>query len=234
MLGLTLDVPAGRALQVLCIGAHCDDIEIGCGGTILSLLQSYPHCRLHWLVLSSDANRGSEGKASARAFVRASARGEMQFCDLPDGLLPLHLREVKAQLEQLKASVRPDLVFTHHGADRHQDHRTANEATWQTFRDHPILEYEIPKYDGDLTTPNLYMPLTATVAARKVSLLMRHFPSQRQKSWFQQENFEAIMRLRGLECRSPSGFAEGFHCRKLSLGLGSNGARQRRIKQDRT
>ncbi len=130
--------------------------------------------------------------------------------DFPDGLLPAHLPDVKAEFERMKEIVSPDLILTHHGMDRHQDHSLASQVTWQTFRDHMIWEYEIPKYDGDLVTPNMYVPLTSALAARKIALIMRAFRSQLEKSWFTAENLAAVMRLRGLECRSASGFAEAF------------------------
>ena len=216
---LSLAPPASDGPDVLCIGAHCDDIEIGCGGTVLALQRQFPRCRIHWLILTSDAARRGEAEASARRFVGDRARGEVSICDLPDGLLPAHFARVKTCFNDMRGRVAPDVVFTHHGADRHQDHALLAEVTWQTFRDHTIWEYEIPKYDADLATPNMYVPLTESVAAQKVDTIMRSFASQRDKFWFTPENLMAVMRLRGLECRSPSGLAEGFHCRKLVLGL---------------
>jgi LmbE family N-acetylglucosaminyl deacetylase len=209
-------------LDVLCIGAHCDDIEIGCGGTVLALQRRYPGCRVHWLILTSVPARRSEALGAARAFVKPAYRGETVVCDLPDGMLPGHLAQVKERFEALKALVDPDLILTHHGLDRHQDHSLVSQVTWQTFREHMIWEYEIPKYDGDLITPNMYVPLSAPTAARKISVIVKAFASQRGKSWFTADNLLAMMRLRGLECRSPSGLAEGFHCRKLVFdGLGA-------------
>ena len=202
-------------LDILCIGAHCDDIEIGCGATVLALQRRYPACRVHWLILTSVPARRSEALAAAQAFVSPTCRGETVVCDFPDGLLPGHLVQVKAQFEALKALVEPNLILTHHGLDRHQDHSLVSQVTWQTFREHMIWEYEIPKYDGDLVTPNLYAPVSAAAAAQKSRLIVDGFASQRGKSWFTEDNLLAMMRLRGLECRSPSGFAEGFHCRKL-------------------
>lgn len=220
MYALNLDNVAAGPLQILCIGAHCDDIEIGCGGTLLALQQRYPECRIHWLVLTSNPRRQQEALAGAESFVAESARGEVRIGDLPDGLLPAHFAEAKALFESVKAVLNPDLIFTHCGGDRHQDHRLVSEVTWQTFREHLIWEYEIPKYDGDLTTPNTYMPLSATTAAQKVDQILRTFASQQTRSWFGAENLLAAMRMRGLECRSASGFAEAFHCRKLIFGLG--------------
>ena len=218
MHALNLGAPAGRRLEVLCIGAHCDDIEIGCGGTVMALQRRRPDCRIHWLVLTSVPARKAEAEASARAFVEEACRGEIRVCALPDGLLPAHFAAVKGHFEDLKAAIEPDLIFTHHGQDRHQDHSLASQVTWQTFRNHMIWEYEIPKYDGDLCTPNMYVPLTEADAARKAAAVMRLFTSQHGKSWFKADNLLAAMRLRGLESRAPSGYAEGFHCRKLVWG----------------
>ena len=215
MLALTLASPDRPSLDLLCVGAHCDDIEIGCGGTIIAIQRRYPKCRVHCLVLTSTPERKVEAIAATKALIRPSARGLVHICDLPDGLLPAHLPEVKAEFERMKRSVDPALVMTHQGSDRHQDHSLVSQVTWQTFRDHLIWEYEIPKFDGDLITPNMYVPLTSAVTNRKIALIMRAFPSQRGKPWFTGENLTAVMRLRGLECRSDSGFAEGFHCRKL-------------------
>jgi len=156
VLPLSLPSASSRRPQILCIGAHCDDIEIGCGGAILSLQRCYPGCRIHWLVLTSVPTRRREALAAANAFVKASARGEVRIGELDDGLLPAHFAEVKAQFEDLKRAVEPDLILTHHGLDRHQDHALACQVTWQTFRNHLIWEYEVPKYDGDLSTPNVF------------------------------------------------------------------------------
>jgi LmbE family N-acetylglucosaminyl deacetylase len=211
----------GGRFEVLCIGAHCDDIEIGCGGTILALQDRYANCRIHWLLLTSTPVRHAEALAAAAALLRPSARGEVRICNLPDGQLPAHFAEVKRQFEAIKHDVDPDLVFTHHGRDLHQDHSLVCQVTWQTFRDHLIFEYEIPKYEGDLSTPNVYVPLTAAAATKKTDVIMRSFVSQTSRSWFTADNLLSIMRLRGLESRAQSGFAEGFHCRKLVLSWGA-------------
>lgn len=215
MLALTLGTSATSALEILCIGAHCDDIEIGCGGTVIAIQRRYPRCKVHLLVLTSTPARRAEAAAAAKALIKVPARGEIRICALPDGLLPAHFFEVKAEFERMKKAIDPDLVLTHHGLDWHQDHSLVSHVTWQTFRDHLIWEYEIPKFDGDLITPNMYVPLSSALAARKIALVMRTFPSQRAKPWFKAKNLEAMMRLRGLESRAPSGYAEGFHCRKL-------------------
>jgi LmbE family N-acetylglucosaminyl deacetylase len=233
MLALTLAPPSARQLDILCIGAHCDDIEIGCGGTILSLQRQYPRCKIHWLVLTSVPTRRQEAMTAVRKFIRPSARGEVRIGTLPDGYLPAHFSEVKTQFEDLKRAIHPDLILTHHELDRHQDHSLISQITWQTFRDHMIWEYEIPKYDGDLLTPNMYVPLVSAVAARKVAMIVRTFSSQETKSWFSAENLLAAMRIRGLESRSPSGFAEAFHCRKLVWPLAAARRAARRAKRRR-
>jgi LmbE family N-acetylglucosaminyl deacetylase len=222
VLDLALSSISGkRRLQVLCVGAHCDDIEIGCGGTVIEFQKMYPDCRLHWLVLTSNAERRKEALASARDFVRASCRGETRICEFPDGLLPACFADVKAEFERVKSALEPDLILTHHLEDSHQDHKLLGEVTWQTFRDHMIWEYEIPKYDGDLAKPNFYVPLSTSAAKRKVDVIARRFFSQSGKSWFRPENLHALMRIRGMEVRSASGLAEAFHCRKLQCNLGA-------------
>jgi LmbE family N-acetylglucosaminyl deacetylase len=214
---LDLARPPKGHFDVLCIGAHCDDIEIGCGGTVLALQHRYPGCRVHWLILTSVPERHSEASSAVRALVKPACRGETLICDFPDGMLPGHLVQVKERFNAFKTLIAggPDLILTHHGLDRHQDHALVSQVTWQTFREHLVWEYEIPKYDGDLTTPNMYVPLSAANAARKIKLIVKSFASQRGKPWFTADNLMAMLRLRGLECRSPSGLAEGFHCRKL-------------------
>ena len=231
MFPLHVSPRATQRLNVLCIGAHCDDIEIGCGGTLLALQKHYPRLRVHWLVLASDARRGREALRSSEVFIAPSARGEIRVHDLPDGHLPAHFEQVKAYFEDFRGAVDPDWVLSHHGADRHQDHALLSQVTWQTFRDHPIWEYEIPKYDGDLATPNAYVPLPAEVAQQKVKAIMNAFRTQHEKSWFKAENLLAVMRLRGLECRADSGYAEGFHCRKLVFSPAAPDPRAPRKKE---
>ena len=228
MLPLTFGTQNRSALEVLCIGAHCDDIEIGCGGTVLAIQKRYPRCKVHFLVLTSTPARRAEAAASARGLIRLSARGQVRICEMPDGLLPAHLVAVKAEFERMKKAIDPDLVLTHHALDRHQDHSLISHVTWQTFRDHLIWEYEIPKFDGDLVTPNMYVPLPSALAARKIALVMRAFASQLSKPWFKAENLEATMRLRGLESRAPSGYAEAFHCRKLVSSITTSRSRVRK------
>jgi LmbE family N-acetylglucosaminyl deacetylase len=207
---LNLELGASR-LRVLAIGSHADDIEIGCGGTLLRLADELEALELHWVVLSADGARADEARASAAAF-----GAEAEVLGFRDAFFR-YGGEVKEFFEELKGRFEPDLVLTHHDADRHQDHRLVAELTWNTFRDHLILEYEIPKYDGDLGSPNVFFHLTAEVARRKVELLLDGFPSQREKRWFTADLFLGLMRVRGMESNAPSGLAEGFHARKLSL-----------------
>jgi LmbE family N-acetylglucosaminyl deacetylase len=209
---LTLDLAAGhKRLAVLAIGAHADDIELGCGGTLLRLAREVPQLELTWVVLSAAGTRREEALAGAQAFGAAT----VEIRDFEDAFFK-YGREVKDYFETLKR-LEPDVVLTHTDNDRHQDHRLVCELTWNTFRDHLILEYEIPKYDGDRGTPNVFAPLDEEVAARKVGALLESFPSQAGKPWFDESLFRALMRLRGMECRSLSGLAEAFYARKLVL-----------------
>jgi len=208
----------GRRLEVLCVGAHCDDIEIGCGATLLTL-QRLHACAIHWVIFSSTPPRRVEARRAMNSFVAAKSRGQLLIGDLPDGHLPGKLSEAKQLLQSMREQVQPDIIFTTREADRHQDHRLTCEVTWQTFRDHLIFEYEIPKYDGDLPTPNFYVPVSAQAAAQKSAKLLRLYGSQRDKHWFTAATFESLLRIRGIECRSSSGLAEAFHCRKAVLGV---------------
>jgi LmbE family N-acetylglucosaminyl deacetylase len=208
---LTLDLAGGRErLSVLAIGAHSDDIEIGCGGTLLRLAREVPGLELTWVVLSADGSRADEARAGAEAFGATAVEVEA----FEDAFFK-YGREVKEHFEGLKERVSPDLVLTHQRSDLHQDHRLVSQLTWNTFRDHLILEYEIPKYDGDLGAPNLFVQLDEELARQKVEALLRCFPSQRGKPWFTDDLFLALLRLRGMESRSLSGLAEGFYARKL-------------------
>lgn len=209
--GLGSSAPA-----VLCLGAHSDDLEIGCGGTVLRLLQQYPGVRIRWVVLSAAEERRAEAKASAEALL-AGAAAEIEIAEFEDRCFPQQLPALKRYFDQLGRSLTPDLVLTHHRGDLHQDHRTVAELTWETFRNHLVLEYEIPKYDGDLGQPNAFVELPRELCVRKVEHLLRRFPSQTSKYWFTDETFWATLRLRGVECRAASGYAEGFHARKVLL-----------------
>lgn len=207
----------GRALQVLCLGAHSDDIEIGCGGTVLRLAEEYPGCVFHWVVFSAVAERETEALQAAALFAgQARLRGPV-LKKFPDGFMPFVGSEIKAVFEELKQTISPDLIFTTSRKDAHQDHRLIGELAWNTFRDHLILEYEIPKYDGDMGQPSLFVPLAPLQYRQKVDHLMAAFPSQHAKRWFQPETFLAMMRLRGMECNAPSGYAEAFYCHKIVL-----------------
>lgn len=205
-----------KPLRVLCLGAHSDDIEIGCAGLLFELLQRSP-IALTWAVFSARGQRAAEARRSARVFLRAAKSGEIVLRDFADGFFPSQFKDIKACFEDLKSDVSPDLVLTHRLEDRHQDHRIVAELTWNTWRDHLILEYEIPKYEGDLGQPNVFVPLSPRTRQRKLAHLMRHFASQRSKSWFRPEVFDALMSIRGAECRAPSGAAEALHGRKLVL-----------------
>ncbi len=204
-------------LNVRCLGAHSDDIEIGCGGTILQLSAKYPNCVFHWVVFSAIGVREAEAKTAVARFVPADRLKGPMLKTFPDAFMPFMGAEVKGVFEQLKAAVSPDLIFTHNRRDAHQDHRLLAELTWNTFRDHLILEYEIPKYDGDLGQPNLFVPLAPDVCDKKVRYILDSFESQRAKPWFREDTFLSLMRLRGMECNAPSGYAEAFYCRKLVL-----------------
>ncbi len=213
---LKLELDSGKPLKVLAIGSHADDIEIGCGGTLLRLASEHPELEVHWVVLSAAGERAEEAQRSAEGFLRDIAVSQISVEGFRDAFFR-YGGEVKEYFEGLKARVAPDLVLTHHGSDLHQDHKLVAELTWNTFRDHLILEYEIPKYDGDLGAPNVFVALDQETARRKVELLLESFPSQREKHWFTEDLFLALMRLRGMEANSPSGLAEGFYSRKLVL-----------------
>lgn len=216
MIQMNLD-GVGQSLTILCLGAHSDDIEIGCGGTILRLAEKYPGSVFHWVVFSATGIRHDEARRAATLFVDSVSLQEPQLHTFPDGFLPFVGAEVKTVFEELKQKVAPQLIFTHTSKDAHQDHRLVAELTWNTFRDHLIFEYEIPKYDGDLGKPSVFVPLAADACQKKVRYIAETFQSQHGKRWFQQETFLSLMRLRGMECNAPSGYAEAFYCRKLVL-----------------
>jgi len=217
MIALQLARPDER-LSVLCLGAHSDDIEIGAGGTLLGWIGSGIRLEVCWCVLSATGPRAAEAKASAAAFLSGAATTRVEIAQFDDGLFPYQGDEIKAWLEDLRADVDPDVVLTHRRNDAHQDHREVSKVTWNLFRDHLILEYEIPKWDGDLGRPNVYMPLTAAVLERKIEFLYAHFGTQRSKQWFDAETFRGLARLRGMECRAPERYAEAFVARKARLG----------------
>ena len=206
---------AGGPRKILVLGAHADDIEIGCGGTMLRLASKFRDLDVLWVVFSATAERAAEARASADAFLAGSARTRVIVRNHRDGFLPYAGAAVKDEFEALKQEFAPDLVFTHFRNDLHQDHRLVSELTWNTFRDHLILEYEIPKYDGDIGAPNFFVHLDAALCKKKVDNILRHFASQRGKAWFSEDTFYAMLRLRGLESNAPEKHAEAFYCRKM-------------------
>jgi LmbE family N-acetylglucosaminyl deacetylase len=217
MLPLEIASFAAGPRVVLCLGAHCDDIEIGCGGTVLRLLEANPELEVHWVVLCSDELRRREAAEGARRFLGADAEKRVRIQDFRDGFLPYEGREVKEFFERLKGEVQPELILTHYRSDLHQDHRVVSELTWNTFRNHLILEFEIPKYDGDLGVPNFFVPLSEAQVARKCEHVLAAFASQRGRRWFSEDTFRALMRLRGIECNAPGSYAEAFYARKIVL-----------------
>jgi LmbE family N-acetylglucosaminyl deacetylase len=216
MLNLHLGLDSQR-LRVLCLGAHSDDIEIGCGGTLLRWLSEFAQLELTWVVMSAAGERGNEARRSAQALTQGAAQLDLVLGDFEDAHLPADYARAKAFLRSVKERSNPDVVLTHHRQDAHQDHRLVAELTWQTWRDHLILEYEIPKYEGDLGRPNLYVALSDAIGQRKIEHLLAHFGSQRSKGWFSQATFRSLMHLRGIECRAPEGAAEAFHVGKAVL-----------------
>lgn len=210
---------SASARHVLCLGAHCDDVEIGCGATLSALAQSNPNLTFTVIVFTSNDVRGPETRAALTAMIGDPARLQLVLHRFRDGFLPAQWAEVKEAFEAAKKLATPDIVFTHHQHDFHQDHRIVSELTWNTFRNHLVLEYEIPKYDGDLGRPSLYAPLPAAAMDRKVAALLGSFPSQLGKPWFTEDLFRSLARLRGMECNSPSGYAEAFFARKVVVAV---------------
>jgi len=217
MINVSLSSGSNKPLHVLCLGCHSDDIEIGCGGTILRLIQDYPGVRFYWVVFSAIGPRKAEAERAAHLFAGPEHLEDLMLKEFPDGFMPWVGSEVKAVFEELKHKVKPDLVFTQQRRDAHQDHRLLSELAWNTFRNHLILEYEIPKYDGDMGQPSVFVPLTPEICEAKIRHLMDVFQTQRNKSWFEESTFMALMRLRGMECNAPSHHAEAFYCRKLVI-----------------
>lgn len=217
MLGLRIDEDKDAPLKILCLGAHSDDIEIGCGSTVLKLIDHYPNASLHWVVFGANhSKRSSEALASANAFLDQAREKEIVVKGFRDSFFPYIGAEIKEYFEELKP-IAPDIIFTHYRQDLHQDHRLLCELTWNTFRDHLILEYEIPKYDGDLGTPNLFVPLDRALCDKKIRLILEHFETQGERHWFTADTFMSLLRLRGIECKSPSQYAEAFYCRKTTI-----------------
>ncbi len=211
------DLPAHQRLVVVCLGAHSDDIEIGCGGTLLKLIRQEPNLECHWIVFSADPQRRREGLASAAEFLRGVRHKVVRIEKFRESFFPAQFSAIKRTFEEIKRHCQPHLVLTHYREDRHQDHRVLSDLAWNTFRHHLILEYEIPKYDGDLGCPNVFVPLDEETSHRKIQAILRAFKSQSSKHWFTEDTFYALLRLRGMECCAQSKFAEAYYGRKLVL-----------------
>jgi len=207
----------GRPLRLLCLGAHSDDIEIGCGGTLLSLIEMGIPLEVDWCVLSGGEDRRAEAETSAQEFLVGAQSSRVCFKDFEDSYFPAHSKAIKEWLIGQCGRSQLDIVFTHSRRDAHQDHRTVQELTWNIFRDQLILEYEIPKWDGDMGRPNAYVALSTAVLQKKIDLLIRNFGTQRSKDWFDAETFRGIARLRGMECRAPEAYAEAFYAPKIRI-----------------
>jgi LmbE family N-acetylglucosaminyl deacetylase len=213
MIGFSCD----NVNHVLCLGAHSDDIEIGCGGTLLKLARQRPDIQVTWVVFSGKGARAREAKASAQTFLRGLKKSRIILKQFQVSFFPFEGKAIKDYFEALKRLPQPDLIFTHYRDDRHQDHRVLSDFAWNTWRNHLILEYEVPKYDGDLGVPNVFVPVPEDLCREKVDNLCRYFRTQNNKHWFAPETFLGLMRLRGMECASPTNYAEAFYCRKLVL-----------------
>lgn len=203
--------------KILALGAHADDVEIGCGGTLLRLLSERSDLEVTWVVFCSTPERAREAEISAERFLERASRRRVIVKSHRDGFLPTEQARVKEEFEELKGQLSPNLILTHFRDDRHQDHRLVSELTWNTWRNHAIWEFEIPKYDGDFGTPNAFFHLSEEIARRKVDLLMEHFGTQRSKHWFTEDLFLACLRLRGMESNAPTRAAEAFYCRKAVI-----------------
>ena len=202
---------------VLCLGAHADDIEIGCGGTLLKLWADHAIQRVCWVVFGAGGARADEARRSSERWLEGVTEPCLHIHAFRDGFFPFEGAKIKERFQELGAHISPDVIFTHRREDMHQDHRLVAELTWQTFRDHLILEYEIPKYEGDLGSPNVLVPLDESTCREKIKHLLQAFSSQRSKPWFREDAFWSLLRLRGIECHSPTGYAEGVYCRKLTI-----------------
>lgn len=217
MLPLTFDGLRSQPPRILCLGAHCDDIEIGCGATMLRLLENWPGAQVRWVVFTGSPTRQEEARAAAGMFLAKAGERRIELLSHRESFLPQAWGAVKEEFERIKADFSPSLVFTHALTDHHQDHRILAELTWNTFRDHVVLEYEIPKYEGDIGNPNLFVPVGRSHAEAKVATLTSCFASQAGRNWFEPTTFLGLMRLRGVGCNAPSGYAEAFTARKLVL-----------------
>jgi LmbE family N-acetylglucosaminyl deacetylase len=217
VISLSLPHNGDRPLSVLCLGAHADDIEIGCGGTLLRLLAERPETIVRWIIFSGNEARRTEAKNSARTFLGERTEYQLEIFDIRDGYFPFYGAAIKDVFEDLKRTIEPSLIFSHWIGDAHQDHRVIAELTRCTFRNHLILEYEIPKYDGDLGNPNVFVPLLREQMTRKVNFILANFPSQAARQWFDEATFIALARLRGVGCNAAEGVAEAFHSAKLTI-----------------
>jgi LmbE family N-acetylglucosaminyl deacetylase len=215
MLKFNFEEKSNSSYHVLCLGAHCDDIEIGCGGTILKLIKKYQNLVFYWVVFSSNPQREKEAYESAKKFLEGAQVKKIAIASFRDGFLPFMAIDIKEFFEHIKQEFQPDLIFTHCRNDLHQDHRLISELTWNTFRNHLILEYEIPKYDGDLGNPNFFVHLEPSLCQNKTQFILNSFLSQADKQWFAEETFLSILRLRGIESNAPGKYAEAFYCRKV-------------------
>jgi len=217
MLKITLGKKKGMYPRVLCLGAHCDDIEIGCGGALMNLIDEYQHIELYWVVFCSNQERQQESYKSFEIFSKKVQKKTINIFNFKDGFLPYQADKVKDFFEKTKKVLDPDLILTHYRDDRHQDHRIVSDLTWNTYRNHLILEYEIPKYDGDFGTPNFFVELSEATCRQKIGHILQVYTSQKEKHWFTEDIFLAAARLRGMEACARSKYAEAFYCRKIVI-----------------
>jgi len=215
MLKISLDSRTPK--KILCLGAHCDDIEIGCGGSLLKIIRTMKDVHVYWVVFSSDERREKEALKSANDFLKSLKKKKIVIKKFRNSFFPYYGAEIKEYFEQLKKDFSPDIIFTHFRNDLHQDHRLISELTWNTYRNHLILEYEIPKYDGDFGSPNFFVHFDETISRKKIENIMKYFKSQCDKAWFTRDTFLSLLRLRGVESNAPDKYAEGFYCRKIIL-----------------
>jgi LmbE family N-acetylglucosaminyl deacetylase len=214
---LKISFESSHPKKILCLGAHCDDIEIGCGGTLLKLIRTMKDVHVYWVVFSSDERREKEALKSANDFLKSLRKKKIVIKRFRNSFFPYCGAEIKEYFEQLTKEFSPDIIFTHFKNDLHQDHRLISELTWNTYRNHLILEYEIPKYDGDLGSPNFFIQFDGTISRNKIEKIMKYFKSQYDKSWFTRDTLSSLLRLRGVESNAPDKYAEGFYCRKIIL-----------------
>ncbi|WP_441000167.1 PIG-L deacetylase family protein [Fodinibius sp. SL11] len=217
MISAKFSTPNKEGLKMLFLGAHCDDIEIGCGGTVLHMIENYKIDHIKWVVFTSNEVRKKEAESSAKEFLKSVKNADVDVYDYQDGFLPSVWSEIKVRFEDLKKEIEPDIIFTHYRNDLHQDHRTLNELTWNTFRNHLIFEYEIPKYDGDIGNPNLFVPLNEDQIKQRNEIITSCFKSQQNKQWLDDSLLTSMPRIRGIECASKGKYAEAFYSRKLTI-----------------